>query len=102
MSEKSVRGSGCLLPISRVKTIMKSSPDVSAISQDALYLIAKATVCIFMAECSFNIHSSYILLLSLRLIYLLAVLFLNMHSPGRGSPVPRFIWCYADSQVNWG
>ena len=19
-----------------------------------------------------------------------------------GSPVPRFIWCYADSQVNWG
>ncbi|XP_006009303.1 chromatin accessibility complex protein 1 [Latimeria chalumnae] len=31
------------LPLSRVKLIMKSSPDVSSINQDALYLTAKAT-----------------------------------------------------------
>ncbi|KAJ8686779.1 hypothetical protein QAD02_022573 [Eretmocerus hayati] len=31
------------LPISRVKTIMKSSPQVEAISQDCLFLVAKAT-----------------------------------------------------------
>lgn len=31
------------LPMSRVKTIMKSSPDVSNISQESLFLIAKAT-----------------------------------------------------------
>ena len=33
------------LPLSRVKTIMKSSPDVSSISQEALYTTGKATVC---------------------------------------------------------
>jgi len=32
-----------VLPISRIKTIMKSSPDVSTISNDSLFLIAKAT-----------------------------------------------------------
>lgn len=32
------------LPISRVKLIMKSSPDVSSINQDALFLTTKATV----------------------------------------------------------
>uniref|UniRef100_A0A3Q2DEU9 Chromatin accessibility complex protein 1 n=1 Tax=Cyprinodon variegatus TaxID=28743 RepID=A0A3Q2DEU9_CYPVA len=31
------------LPISRVKLIMKSSPDVSSINQDALFLTTKAT-----------------------------------------------------------
>ncbi|TRZ02099.1 hypothetical protein DNTS_004793 [Danionella cerebrum] len=31
------------LPLSRVRLIMKSSPDVSSINQDALYLTAKAT-----------------------------------------------------------
>jgi len=31
------------LPISRVKTIMKSSPQVEAIGQDCLFLVAKAT-----------------------------------------------------------
>ncbi|XP_047112485.1 chromatin accessibility complex protein 1 [Schistocerca piceifrons] len=31
------------LPISRIKTIMKSSPDVENISQDSLHLVAKAT-----------------------------------------------------------
>ena len=33
-----------LLPLSRVRTIMKSSPDVSNIGQDALFAISKATV----------------------------------------------------------
>jgi len=32
------------LPISRIKTIMKSSPEVSAIGTESLFLIAKATV----------------------------------------------------------
>lgn len=32
------------LPISRVKTIMKSSPYVDTIGQDGLYLVTKATV----------------------------------------------------------
>ena len=32
------------LPQSRVKTIMKSSPDVEAVSQESLFLITKATV----------------------------------------------------------
>ncbi|KAJ8273343.1 hypothetical protein GJAV_G00100530 [Gymnothorax javanicus] len=31
------------LPMSRVKLIMKSSPDVSSITQDALFLTTKAT-----------------------------------------------------------
>lgn len=46
MAEKTVKSSGCLLPVSRVKTIMKSSPDVSTISQESLFLITKATVSI--------------------------------------------------------
>lgn len=36
------------LPISRVKTIMKSSPQVEAIGQDCLFLVAKATVSTFI------------------------------------------------------
>jgi chromatin accessibility complex protein 1 len=32
------------LPISRVRLIMKSSPDVSNINQEALFLTTKATV----------------------------------------------------------
>uniref|UniRef100_A0A3Q4H1L7 Chromatin accessibility complex protein 1 n=1 Tax=Neolamprologus brichardi TaxID=32507 RepID=A0A3Q4H1L7_NEOBR len=32
------------LPISRVRLIMKSSPDVSSINQDALFLTTKATL----------------------------------------------------------
>lgn len=35
---------GISLPISRVRLIMKSSPDVSSINQDALFLTTKATV----------------------------------------------------------
>ncbi|CAI9718964.1 accessibility complex 1-like [Octopus vulgaris] len=37
------KNSLCALPLSRVKTIMKSSPDVSSISQEALFLTGKAT-----------------------------------------------------------
>ncbi|XP_052086412.1 chromatin accessibility complex protein 1-like [Mytilus californianus] len=40
MSESKDKNS---LPLSRVRTIMKSSPDVAAISQEALYLTGKAT-----------------------------------------------------------
>lgn len=32
------------LPVSRVKTIMKSSPYVDTVGQDGLYLVTKATV----------------------------------------------------------
>ncbi|XP_064597750.1 chromatin accessibility complex protein 1-like [Liolophura sinensis] len=32
-----------VLPLSRIKTIMKSSPDVSSISQEALFMTGKAT-----------------------------------------------------------
>ena len=48
MSSENVSGSsdvGTLqLPISRIKTIMKSSPEVSAIGTESLFLISKATV----------------------------------------------------------
>ncbi|WAR16229.1 CHRC1-like protein, partial [Mya arenaria] len=33
----------CDLPLTRVRTIMKSSPDVNNINQEALFLAAKAT-----------------------------------------------------------
>lgn len=39
-----VKWSGLQLPISRIRTIMKSSPDVENIGQDSLFLIAKAAV----------------------------------------------------------
>lgn len=44
------------LPISRVRLIMKSSPDVSSINQDALFLTTKATELFvqFLAVSSFN------------------------------------------------
>ena len=32
------------LPLARVKTIMKSSPDVESVSQESLFLVTKATV----------------------------------------------------------
>lgn len=38
------KGRELQLPISRVRTIMKSSPDVENIGQDALHLVTKATV----------------------------------------------------------
>ncbi|XP_038664661.1 chromatin accessibility complex protein 1-like [Scyliorhinus canicula] len=48
------------LPLSRVKLIMKSCPDVSSINQDALFLTAKATelfvqhlaTCAYKSSCS--------------------------------------------------
>jgi hypothetical protein len=32
------------LPLSKIKTIMKSSPDLVNVSQDSVFLITKATV----------------------------------------------------------
>ena len=43
MADKERAGS-CVLPISRIKTIMKSSPEVSNIGQESLFLITKSTV----------------------------------------------------------
>ncbi|CAL1584681.1 unnamed protein product [Knipowitschia caucasica] len=37
------KNKGISLPISRVRLIMKSSPDVSSINQEALFLTTKAT-----------------------------------------------------------
>ncbi|KAJ8403087.1 hypothetical protein AAFF_G00360030 [Aldrovandia affinis] len=44
------------LPMSRVKLIMKSSPDVSSINQEALFLTTKATELFvqYLAQCSFK------------------------------------------------
>nr|XP_057902829.1 chromatin accessibility complex protein 1 [Doryrhamphus excisus] len=44
------------LPVSRVRLIMKSSPDVCNINQDALFLTTKATELFVqhLALCSFN------------------------------------------------
>ena len=35
-----------LIPMSRIRTIMKSSPEITNINQDTLYSVCKATVCI--------------------------------------------------------
>ncbi|XP_062600995.1 chromatin accessibility complex protein 1-like [Saccostrea cucullata] len=44
MAEKQTDKDGqCLLPMSRIRTIMKSSPDVGSISHEALFLTGKAT-----------------------------------------------------------
>ncbi|XP_023667672.1 chromatin accessibility complex protein 1 [Paramormyrops kingsleyae] len=44
------------LPMSRVKLIMKSSPDVSSINQDALFVTTKATELFvqYLTQCSFK------------------------------------------------
>ena len=39
-----------LIPMNRIRTIMKSSPEITNINQDTLYSVCKATVCFF----SFN------------------------------------------------
>lgn len=44
------------LPISRVRLIMKSSPDVSSINQDALFLTTKATVSYSLSFVRFAEH----------------------------------------------
>ena len=38
-----LRSKDVLLPLARVRTIMKSSPDVENIGQESLFLITKAT-----------------------------------------------------------
>ena len=43
MADSSPKGQ-CSLPLSRVKTIMKSSPDVSNIGLESLFLVAKSAV----------------------------------------------------------
>ncbi|XP_076864941.1 chromatin accessibility complex protein 1 [Brachyhypopomus gauderio] len=42
-AERAANNKNVSLPMSRVKLIMKSSPDVSCINQDALFLTTKAT-----------------------------------------------------------
>jgi hypothetical protein len=34
-----------LIPMSRIRTIMKSSPEITNINQDTLFSVCKATVC---------------------------------------------------------
>jgi len=43
LSSSPLRSKDVLLPLARVKTIMKSSPDVENIGQESLFLITKAT-----------------------------------------------------------
>ncbi|KAL8578851.1 hypothetical protein ACOMHN_022144 [Nucella lapillus] len=50
--------SSTTLPLSRVKTIMKSSPDVSSISQEALYTTGKATELFIQALARFSHEQS--------------------------------------------
>jgi hypothetical protein len=56
------------LPISRVRKIMKTDPDVKQVSQDASYLVTKSTVLhsffalfIYSSGTIFRIHCSGIL-----------------------------------------
>lgn len=60
------------LPLSRVKTIMKSSPDVEAVGPEPLYLVTKVTVSI-----SFCIHNLNIWFK----VYLQNLLFIHLNSP---------------------
>ncbi|XP_050407692.1 chromatin accessibility complex protein 1 [Patella vulgata] len=46
------------LPLSRVKTIMKSSPDVSSISQEALHTTGKATELFIQALAKVSLEKS--------------------------------------------
>ena len=39
------------LPLARVKTIMKSSPDVESVTQESLFLVTKATVSCSISWC---------------------------------------------------
>ncbi|XP_074656804.1 chromatin accessibility complex protein 1-like [Tubulanus polymorphus] len=41
-TKPSIKPGGLLLPISRIRTIMKSSPDVTTISNDSLFLVTRA------------------------------------------------------------
>ena len=60
MAEKissSDSGAGKLtqLPVARIKTIMKSSPDLPHFSQESVFLVTKATVSFFISD-----HSNFI------------------------------------------
>lgn len=57
MSSPRKNDGSLILPLTRVKTIMKSSPDVESISSDALYYVTKAAVRLnFM--CMFSLISA--------------------------------------------
>lgn len=43
-SKASANSIQTIIPMARVKTIMKSSPEITTINQDTLYLVCKATV----------------------------------------------------------
>ena len=47
----------CLLPLNRIRIIMKSSPETENIGQDALFLVARTTV--GTLQHGNDIHSSY-------------------------------------------
>lgn len=42
-ANKNFSSSQALIPMTRVRTIMKSSPEITNISQDTLYIVCKAT-----------------------------------------------------------
>merc|ERR550532_927884 len=43
MADKQQQAGSLLLPVSRIRTIMKSSPEVSNIGMESLFLIGRAT-----------------------------------------------------------
>ena len=47
-----------ILPLSRIKTIMKSSPDVNSVGNDSLFMIAKATVSYIPHYFLFLVHAN--------------------------------------------
>ena len=47
------KSSGAKLPITRIKKIMKTDPELNLASQDAVFLIAKATVSHFFMHLFF-------------------------------------------------
>ena len=59
MSSPRKNDGGLILPLTRVKTIMKSSPDVESISSDALYYVTKAAVRLSFIY-SISIHLSIV------------------------------------------
>lgn len=56
-----------IVPMSRIKTIMKSSPEISIINQDTLYAVTLATVII-----KYIIISSYFIIIII-IIYMLYI-----------------------------
>jgi len=52
VSSSPLRSKDVLLPLAKVKTIMKSSPDVENIGQESLFLITKATELFILTKLS--------------------------------------------------